>query len=453
MPRFDLFKSTAFRLAMLFSGLFLISFIAAGALAYSFIQGGLAERLDRSVRDTIDIIVHSYGEGDIEDLTAIVGRYAAISHDNASVYLLTDPSGKRLAGNVAIADVPDALADVDSARFGLDNNQRYRALKRVLHGNTLVVGLSYSDTEELGNTALSSFSWAGGLACLVAIFAGIGLARTVSLRLQAIGSTMALVGQGDLTARISRRGGGDDVDVLAERVNAALDRLSALVDSMRQVSVDIAHDLKTPLNRLAMTIETAMEKAEFGVDNTIDLLQAQDEGKRLNATFEALLRIAQLEAGARRERFVNVSISSVLEVLVEAYAEVALENGQTLIYAPTADTSAMVHGDRDLLTQLFANLIENAIRHSGPGSIGIALTGNPDRVIVTISDEGPGIPLQERQRVFQRLYRLEKSRTTPGTGLGLSLVKAISDLHGAEISLRDGSPGLDVVIGFRRVKG
>jgi signal transduction histidine kinase len=450
MLRTELLKSTAFRLALFFSGLFLVSFVVAGFLAYSFIKAGLDERLDQSVADTVDIISQSYGDGDFEDLTATVARYAAIFPDHDAVFYLMDPTGKVIAGNVTAADVPGVISSVGGSRFGLAEEGSYRAIKQPLGFYTLAVGMNYSETDALARVAITSFAWAGALACIVAIAGGAWLAGTVQSRLQAIGTTMGLVGQGELTARIPLRGAGDDVDVLANQVNAALDRLSALVESMRQVSVDIAHDLRTPLNRLAMTIEGALEKADKGENNSAELSQAQEECLQIDATFQALLRIAQLESGARRERFVPVSMTHVLDLLFEAYADVALESGQTLEYSPSTEVSPMVFGDRDLLTQLFANLIENAIRHAARGQIWLSLSLERDRVVVSVADDGPGIPSEERARVFQRLYRLEKSRTTPGTGLGLSLVKAIADIHGAKIVLSDRSPGLQVSVAFPR---
>lgn len=450
MRRIELLKSTPFRLALIFSGLFLASFVVAGALAYRLIRADLDERLDRTILETFQLISQSFGEGDLEDLVATVQSYAAASEDNGRVFYLGGPAGVRLAGNVQIANVPPRLATVAGAALGLEEDGRFRVLNGAIGEYHLVVGMSYDDTDELGNLALTSFVWAGALASLIAIVAGVILAGTVQKRLQSIANTMTSVGRGEMMARIPLRGSGDDVDILSAQVNAALDRLAALVEGMRQVSMDIAHDLKTPLNRLSMTIEGALEKAERGEDNAGDLVRAQEEGQQLNATFEALLRIAQLESGARRARFMEVSISDVLAVLVEAYADVAAEHGQKLRYRSGVGKADKVFGDRDLLTQLFANLIENAIRHATGGTaIGLAVSRSPGRIEVSVSDDGPGIPAAEREKVFQRLYRLEKSRTTPGSGLGLSLVKAIADLHGAEIRIVDRHPGLEVTVAFK----
>jgi signal transduction histidine kinase len=370
------------------------------------------------------------------------------------VLYLADEAGRLLAGNVSSAAVDPGLSTVAGSAFGLEGEVRFRARRGAIAGNVLVLASSFEETDELGGLALTSFGWAGVIATAIAIAAGLLLAGAVRKRMEAIGGTMGRVGHGELTARIPMRGSGDDIDVLAGQINAALERLAALVEGMRQVSVDIAHDLKTPLNRLSIVIEGALEMAERGQGNAAELVQAQIEAGRINATFEALLRIAQLETGARRERFTDVSLGSVLSVLVEAYEDVTLENGQKLTLASEAGEPAIVRGDRDLLTQLFANLIENAIRHAKGGkTIEMFVHRQNGLVTARVVDDGPGIPKEESEKVFRRLYRLEKSRSTEGTGLGLSMVKAIADLHGASIALSHANPGLAVTVNFPTANG
>lgn len=454
MLRSDAFRSTAFRLALIFSGLFFVTFLIAGFLAYRIISTDLHDRLDLTLSETFDMIASSYGEGDLEDLVGTIRTYSASTNDHDRVYYLADAAGQAVAGNVAAARAEPGLSTLTGAAFGLEGDTRYRALRGEIAGNTLIVGWSYEETDELGGLALSSFAWAGVIAAAIAVAAGLLLAGAVKKRMDAIGGTMDRVGQGELTARIPLRGSGDDIDILSGQVNAALERLTALVESMRQVSVDIAHDLKTPLNRLSIIVEGALEKAEKGEGNSTELVQAQNEAGRINATFEALLRIAQLESGARRERFTQVSLAEVLSILAEAYEDVAIENGQSLSLSTETGDAAIVRGDRDLLTQLFANLIENAIRHAKGGTkIGIYVHRRNGMVSARVVDDGPGIPKDESERVFQRLYRLEKSRSTEGTGLGLSMVKAITDLHGASITLSSANPGLAVTLNFPATNG
>lgn len=454
MRHSELLRSTALRLAIAFSGLFLVTFVVAGFFAYQVIVSDLNERLDRTLLETFDMISRSYTDGDMEDLTGTVQTYAAAAQEHRRLFYLADAKGTLIAGNASTALAAPGLSTVASELFGLPGGGSYRTRSGTVAGNELVVAVSLDETDELAGLVLSSLSWAAALASVIAIVAGLLIATVVRRRMDAIARTMEQVGHGELTARIPLRGSGDDIDVLSGQINAALDRLAALVEGMRQVSVDIAHDLKTPLNRLSIIIEDALEKGERGQGNADQLLLAQEEAGRINDTFEALLRIAQLESGARRERFVAVSISAILAVLLEAYADVALENGQTLTIGGTQDDPRTIRGDRDLLTQMFANLIENAIRHAKGGrAITIDVQSQQEAVAVQITDDGPGIPDVERDKVFRRLYRLEKSRTTEGTGLGLSMVKAIADLHGASIGLADAQPGLAVTICFPATSG
>jgi len=233
---------------------------------------------------------------------------------------------------------------------------------------------------------------------------------------------------------------------VSSQVNAALDRITALMEGLRQVGYDIAHDLRTPLNRIRIILENASGKPGAEVLGG-DLEEALVELDRTTQTFDALLRIAQIEAGARRQRFRSVDIASVIGDVHDAYAEVAVDAGKTLTLLPSV--GGAVDGDRELLVQLVANLVENALTHTRTGArITLGSSVSDTRTTITVADDGPGIPADERDRVFRRLYRMDKSRSTPGSGLGLNMVKAIADLHGADVMLGDAQPGLIVSIRF-----
>jgi signal transduction histidine kinase len=255
------------------------------------------------------------------------------------------------------------------------------------------------------------------------------------------------VSHGRLESRIPLRDADDDLDLVFKQINNALSRLAGLVEGMRQVSADIAHELKTPLNRLRLTLEEA--RGAYGEQDDVARLldEAHDESDQINATFEALLRISQIEAGARRLRFSSVDLEDILNLMEDVYTEVAEDNHQRLFVGPCQQT--FVHGDRELLVQMLVNMVENAITHCPPGTeISVSLRRIGSAAVLTVSDSGPGIPAPERDKVFRRLYRLDKSRTTPGSGLGLSLVKAIADLHGARIELEDNHPGVKISVQF-----
>ena len=445
-------RSTPVRLTVLLGAVFLLSLAVAAAIAFVLVRQELVVRIDQGVADTYAIIAKAYTEKDSDDLQESVASHAAATLDDDSVYLLEDSSGKRVAGNLTATGFADGWSTVspqaiDNAEPGAD----YRIFSGIVGSYRLTVGTSLSEADEVAMLMLTALAWAGSVLVLLVALAGVFVAISGQRRLDQISSTMADVGRGNLEARIPLSGRNDDVDRIGRDVNTALDRLAALVEGMRQVSVDIAHELKTPLNRLGIAIEAALESRGRGGEVEPLLEQAQAEGHTLNATFDALLRIAQIESGARRARFTDLDVSPILETIADAYGPVAAEGRQDLTLTVEAHLP-LIHGDADLLTQLLANLVENAIRHCPPGAnIRLGAKRSGRRTVFEVADTGPGIPEAERDKVFRRLYRLEKSRTTSGSGLGLSLVKAIAELHGAQITLADNEPGLVVRISFPEI--
>jgi len=253
---------------------------------------------------------------------------------------------------------------------------------------------------------------------------------------------------GDLSRRVPTRGSGDDFDQLSASLNEMLDRIQTLMEGLRQVSNDIAHDLRTPLTRLRQRLEAARLKARTVDDYAGAVDSTLADTDQILRTFGAMLRIAQIEAGTARSRFTTVDLSGVLRAIVDLYAAFA-EDQQQALTGKIAD-GVSVHGDRELLTQMLVNLVENALRHSPAGTlVQVGLERQANAVLCSIADNGPGIPKEEYDKVFRRFYRLDASRATPGSGLGLSLVAAIAELHGVAISLGDNQPGLRVELRFK----
>ncbi|MGV8953659.1 MAG: sensor histidine kinase [Cypionkella sp.] len=447
--RNGLARSTPFRLAIILGTAFLVALVIAGLTAFQLIRQELEVRIDRSVLDAYTVIGQSYGENDITDLTDSVRSHVNATQQHDKIYLLADADGRVLAGNVADTPLPAGWSTISAATLGVsDASDNYRIHTGAIGPYRLLVGASFGETNAIGRLAYTSLAWAAALFVAIVVITGLIVAARGQLRLDTIASTMQRVGRGELGARIAITGRGDDIDALVSEVNAALDRLAALVEGMRQVSVDIAHDLKTPLNRLAITVEAAIQADEAGAPIAALLAQAEEESRQINTTFDALLRIAQIEAGARRARFSTLAPHDIIATIADAYGEVAVEQGQTLS-VNAADALANIDGDKDLLVQMLANLVENAIRHCPAGAsitLGAQMVGR--KVELAVADTGPGIAQAERGKVFQRLYRAEASRTTPGNGLGLSLVKAVAELHGASVTLADNNPGLAVTISF-----
>lgn len=444
----NLAQSTAFRLVVALTAVFIAAYTAAGLVALRAINADLDEQVTEAVELTAEAFEDRYRSDGREGLVAAVSsRAARVEADDERIWL-GGPAGELLAGQ----PLPDAMSlstgDVMGAVLAADDDDRYRLAVRKLGDLRLVVARSYEEADDIRESVLAAFGWATVLIVLIAGVSGLLLALRGQRRITAITSTLQAVSHGEMTARVPVSGSEDDLDRLSASVNDALSQLETTVDGIRQVTNDVAHDLRTPLTRLGILLERAQEDADSAALRA-RLQEASAEVRRVTGTFDALLRIAQIEAGARKSRFTAVALPEIAASLYETYLPVAGERAQSLLLDQVSKLGALVHGDRELLTQLFANLIENAIRHCPPGScIRIALGSGVAGVWMGIEDNGPGIPEHVRDKALQRFYRLEKARNTPGTGLGLALVKAIADLHGAALTLSDNAPGLAVRLSF-----
>jgi signal transduction histidine kinase len=449
MRRGDLARSTPFRLALTFGALFLGAFILTGFVVYQLIKHDMYQQHDQTVRQTFLSLAGTYDDDRTDFLDAIrVDMQATRKHNK--VYLAIADDGSKLAGNIPIIEVPDGWSTLPAASFGSTSDLEYRVFAGPVRDTRLIVGESYRDIESLEDITLGSLAWTSILVLMLSVAGGALIASRAERRLQAVRETMDRIAHGELAARIPLHGKGDDVALLSQDINLALGRLQSNVEGMRQVSTDIAHDLKTPLNRLGISLEEARRKLALdqSVEDEIDAADA--EVQQINGTFEALLRIAQIESGARRARFEPLDLGKVLEEVVELFGG-AIEDAGMSVETIVSGRPCTIEGDRQLLMQLFSNLVENTLRHCPKGThvrLFAKMSGNT--IISGVEDNGPGIPPDEREKVFQRLYRLERSRTSPGTGLGLSLVRAIADIHEAHVTLEDANPGLSARVTFVR---
>lgn len=445
MRRARLWRSTPFRLAMTFGLVFVIAFVITGFVTYRFLKQELLRELDASITEIHAVVSSTYAPDDLEDLISTVNAYARLNEADQRIFSVIDTDGKEIAGNFVGKGLPDGISNSFSEAVGLKGDVEYRVMSGMVGDKRLIVGQSFNQTDRLENITFISFLWATVLVIGLAIIGGVLLASRVQRRLDGIASAMTAVSHGQIDVRVPLHGNGDDIDTVSGQINQALDRLSILMETMRQVSSDIAHELKTPLNRLKMQIETAVIAAEQGQPDTIALVGARDEVDQINATFEALLRISQIEAGARKTRFRQVDLTALLASVAEIYVDVAEDSLMTLTTSIDQSKECLVDGDPELLTQMVVNLVENAIRHCPQGTrIEVSLKRTGNGAVAIISDNGSGIPTAEREKVFRRLYRLDKSRTTSGSGLGLSLVSAIVELHGGQVVLADNDPGVKV---------
>nr|MBA3938915.1 HAMP domain-containing protein [Planctomycetota bacterium] len=332
-----------------------------------------------------------------------------------------------------------------------DDGQPERVRAEVIElggGLLLAVGDDLRRIGEVEEAVTTAFLWTVGLAALLGIGGGVVLSRAFLARVDAIASTAEAIIEGDLGRRVPVRGTGDDLDRLAGTLNRMLDRIGALMDSLHQVSSDVAHDLRTPLSRLYQRLEDARAHARSVPEYEAAVDAAVREAEGLLDTFAALLRIAQVEGASPRAGFKEVDLSAVAEAVADAYRPDAEEAGHRL--SAEVAPGVAIDGDQELLTQAVANLVENALRHTPSGShIGIHLVrDSAGRACLTVDDDGPGVDSDDLPRLVHRFYRGERSRTTPGNGLGLSLVAAVAELHGAALHLEIGAPGLRATLRF-----
>ena len=391
-----------------------------------------------------------HGAGSLGPL--IVERQRIV-HGRQYLYLLLDPLGRRAAGSLpgSAGDsgwgeirTPEAAESGDPSDGGQVTMRTYGV--RLPGGALLVVARDTSNLNELADWLRLVTLWSGLGITILALGGGLLIAGIFLRRMDRVNLALGRVMDGAMDERVPAIGMGDEFSRLTRNMNLMLDRTQASMEGLRQVSTDIAHDLRTPLGRLRQHLEAMRdERNPETLETSVDDAMAQVD--EVLATFHALLRIGQIEGGAGRSRFEMVDLSAVMERVHLAYESAAEDAGNSL--GAEIAPGLAVEGDPRLLTQLFANLLENALRHTGQGAqISLRLSEAAGAVIAVVADNGPGIPAAERGKVTRRFYRLDSSRSTAGSGLGLSLVAAIAELHRADLRLCDNHPGLAAELHF-----
>jgi signal transduction histidine kinase len=440
------FRSTSLRLAALYTAAFAISVVILGGVTLISTRAALRQQFDARINAEALALAQEFRT---EGLTGVVQAVQERDRTPGALdYGLIGPAGELVAGRLAAPAAPYGWSTL-RLRQPHGETASIRVLTTALpQGYRLVVGDDDEGSDALQGTVVAGFVWAFAGVVVLGILGGYGFGRDVHRRLATMTGAAEAIIDGDMTRRIPVRGSDDDLDRLAVTFNRMLERTQALMESLRQVSNDIAHDLRTPLARLRQRLEASrtlatQEEQAGAVGGALADVDA------ILDTFAALLRIAQVEGGARKAAFRPVDLSALARTVVEAFAPSAEDAGQQL--AVQGDGPLPVEGDPELLTQMLANLVENALRHAGAAAkITVRAVAGSGGVRLSVIDNGPGIPAAERQRVFDRFYRLEGSRSTQGSGLGLALVAAVARLHGAAIELADAGPGLDVRVSFPR---
>ena len=452
-----MFQTESFRLAAIYAGLFVGSMAVLIVLIYFIMARAFEADLIEDSNDDLTSIHKAYtAELTIKAAKAVHEAKEMIDDrllagDRDDFFLLQRGSNTRLAGNLP-AMTPKAgilrFADPLAPNGAAGGEHIILGRGEFLTGDLYAfVGRDLHEAREAQSDVLRAFGWVLVASLLVASAGGLFLSQSFLRRVDAITGTCRSIMAGKFEDRIAVRGTRGELDRLAATINDMLDRIGALMESLRQVSNDIAHDLRTPLAHLRYRLERARLEAKSAEDYAATVDTAIADCDELLAMFAALLRIAQIEAGARHAGFEEVEIAPLVGRAGELYMPVMDDSAHP--FEVRLSPCGRVRGDPQLLLQLMANLLDNAVHHTQAGSP-IALIAQMDgaRATIVVADAGPGIPAEDRPKVFRRFFRREQSRTTPGSGLGLALVSAIADLHGAEISLRDNDPGLRVVVKF-----
>jgi hypothetical protein len=444
LPR-RLFSSASVRFGIFYAGIF----GASGAALAMFLWWSTAGLLDRQTDAAINADVQGLSERYTEDgllsLEETIEQRLTSNVDDDAIYLLADPGLHRMAGNLehwpARMPLDAAWDELAIERAGIRGMARVRQFQ-LAGGFHLLVGRDVEARLQMARLLTDALLWSAVVMLVLGTAGAVAVRGLFHMTLADVSATAAAISAGDLTRRVRVSGRGDEFDLLAETINDMLDRIGRLMDGVRQVSNAIAHDLRTPIARARVRLEDAATHAESEADLRAAIERGLADLDGVVAVFQALLRIAEIEAGARRSAFAPFDLAPVLLDLADLYGAVAEERGQHLVV--DIATAVPAFGDRDMVQQAVANLLDNALKFTPEGgAIRLSAAAAPGGgVRIVVADQGPGIPEADRARATERFFRGESARHTPGSGLGLALVQAVATLHGGTLRLQDNHPGL-----------
>jgi signal transduction histidine kinase len=447
-------NTTAFKLTLVYLTVF--AMFAAFLLGYFAwnTRRLITEQITRTVDAEITGLSEQYNQGGIRRLVFIIDARAR--RPGSSLYLVSTFTGDGLAGNVGVLGegVLEHSGWTETVYRRLDDPEgtEHHALVRVFElpsGFRLLVGRDLEERERLYDIILAAGQWSIALVIVLGLAGGFFVARRVLHRVNAMTETSRTIMAGDLSGRLPTVGSDDELDRLAVNLNAMLERIEALMRGFKEVSDNIAHDLKTPLTRLRNRAEEALRSGKGEVEYRAALEGTIEESDELIRTFNALLMIARAESGQASTPMIQFDAAEIARGVGELYDPLADDRGLALKIE--AERPLPVRGNRELVTQALANLVDNAIKYARPGGgqangapadVVVEASGDTESVRLSVSDRGPGVPAGDRERVVQRFVRLEQSRSEPGSGLGLSLASAVAHLHGGTLRLEDNGPGL-----------
>ena len=451
--------SSTFRLALIAIATFGVIVSAIFSYVYLSTASYVRSRSDRAIVTEYSSLRDAYARSGRDGLIDLIRQRLADKGFADDAYLLVDPSSAVLAGNLKAW--PQAVAATKGwvefrAAEPSPNAAGQPLLRGMLDtfpdGDRLLVAKDISDLDGFTDQIKTAVALGVALIFALAAVASILVTRRTVGRIEAINATSRAIMQSGLDKRIPLRGTNDEWDRVAENLNLMLDRIETLMGEVKQVSDNVAHDLRTPLTRVRGRLEKAYHGQRIGEDDQLLIGDTIGDLDAVLRIFSSITRIAQIETQARKGAFRTVNLVEIAGEVVELYDAAAEQDGTRLTIA--GEREVLVTGDRDLIFDAIANLVDNAIKHGRHGGQVVVANENIDgRPVISIADDGPGIPADECEHVFKRFYRLEHSRYAPGNGLGLSLVAAVARLHGARIEMLDNAPGLRLKLWFSAPAG
>jgi signal transduction histidine kinase len=446
LPR--LVSTTSFKLSALHLGLFVCSFLAIGIAVYFLTSHTLEKQLKSSVETESNRLKAEYDSGGLSELIAEINEVDGSAAHKTGKYGLLDQNGKLIAGTFSRFQLAAGWQSIIQTTPVDKAGERENLIIRVIPlENKLWLGVGYDGEyiHDAGVAIIQAFLWGILLVMLLGAGGGFYLSRAFLKKIDRITQSTQAIIAGDLKHRLPVTKNCDELDNLALLLNRMLDKIGSLIENVQQVSNDIAHDLRTPISRLKFSLEDALKTSLSEAQYKGRIAFAITEVDTILDTFSALLRISQIESKSRRSGFKVVNIGDIVVSVTDALYPVAEEQGK--VVTTEIEKNLELIGDKELLTQLVFNLLENAILHTPENTrINVSLKSSGKHIELIVADNGSGIAEEHRQKVFQRFYRLEQSRTTPGNGLGLSIVGAIVALHEGTLTLFDNKPGLKIVV-------
>lgn len=435
--------SAAYRIAFTYSTAFALAILLLGVAVYIAADAQFRRQQDAALIDEATALTHEFNEGGLPEIRGAIARREGGSTINVYGYAMFDHAGRRVGGGLDAPMPPTGLQDI-VFRDPLEGADRARAFATDLpRGYRLVVVRDTEGMEGIDRTIILIFGGAFALVASLSVMGALLLGGYLQQRLDGISGVARAIMAGDMAQRVPIGDRQDEFDAVGSALNTMLDRIGHLMDNLRQVSSDVAHDLRTPLLRLRNQLEQ-VGHVEGAAERAIE------QGDAVLALFAALLRIAEVEGGALARGFVAIDLSFLATEIAESYAPAFADGARILSWSVAPGITVL--GDRELIAQALINLLDNARLHTPPATqTTLTLCADATTAELSVADTGPGVAEGEHARILRRFARGEASRTTPGNGLGLSLVAAVTAAHGGTITVTDNAPGLRVTLAFPRV--